>query len=478
MSTYSLKELAYAAKRLQEAQLAECLDGSHLDSRPTEKQWTILRGINEFAHRYLRGGNQSSKTSLGIRECAWVFLDTHPEWKRPKEWGTEPLTMLVLGRDTRQIKESLWKRIRALLPEDTYKENYQSGSLQTVENTKNGNTIIFISHENANQAAERAQSYPAHWVWIDEMPSTFKLIEELHRRVQAKQGRFLATFTPKIVNQKIRKLVDNAKAPLAKVYRLHMFDNPIYDSEERRQEILQSMESYSESYRRTLLEGEWSLGEEMVYQYDPETMRVNLSGRYSPSWRHVLGVDPALKSKLGYTLWAEDPQTGKWFNTAAGYIEGVYDPIECVEKVEAIASGYNVVRRVCDTEPWFVGAAARLGIRYTSIYKKAHRKGELMKAWQEALGSTMFLTEWSGELEDEISSCRWSEHAEEKMVNRSSYHIIDTCHYVKDVLPKFDPALHLPSFHAQLEASHEKRKMKEAVKRKRLKSSYRSLFTA
>lgn len=467
------QDIAYAIKRLKSLQLAEALDGFKPESRPTPKQWEIFDGLGKYRHRYVRAGNQSGKSAAGRRECAWVFLENHPRWKRPEAWGDEPLTMLVLGRDNKQIEESLWRGIKALLPEGSYKENRNSGSLMSVKNTENGNTILFISHENSNQAAERAQSYSAHWVWLDEMPSSWKLVEELHRRVQAKRGFFLFTMTPKVINQTIRKHVDNAKEPLAKLYRINMFDNPIYSKADK-EEILLSMEGYSEAYKRTLLDGDWSIGEEMVYHYDPETMRAPLPSTYHPSWRHLLSVDPALKSKLGYSMWAEDPATGVWWNVKAGYKTDIYDPSECVMAVEKEAEGYNVSLRISDTEPWYIGAAMTLGYRYTCVHKKANRKGELMKKAQELLGTKMMLTtSGSGELEDELSSCRWSEKAAEKIVNSSSYHIIDSWQYAADVLPRQKPEERVVGWQAQLEAKHEKIKR---IKKLRIKRASRSLF--
>lgn len=407
--------------------------------------------------------HNSGKSQLAAREVAWVFTESHPFWKRNDEWGSEPLLLLIVSRVGAQGEDVLWRKISAFLDPADYTIKRSGSQLEKVIHNKNGNTLLFKSHHNEADAREKLQAYVAHYVWLDELPRSFRIIEELHRRVQAKKGPFLATFTPKDVNIEIQKIVDHGRAPYSKKYQFHMFDNPIY-SEKDKADILASMSTYSETYRNTLLRGDWATGEDQVYYFDYDTM-VESPPDYSASWRHVEVVDPALKSALGLTVWAENPLTNIWYLVRADYVRGIYVPTELVKKVQEIVSGYRIVKRRADPhEVWYIQTAGSMGIHYEGVYKKNERKGELIKKFQESLGSKIRISPWCGDFLTEIQDCRWSDRADGKIVNASSYHLLDTAQYFTDSIPAPDNSqLALPA-HAWLYQQNEKRKVAEVRK--------------
>lgn len=451
--------LALAALRLEKMKRVKAFDGEHLDSRPTPAQQLVFDDMAKIPHRYVLGGNQSGKSQLGAREVAWVFSGTHPNWERPQSWGTGPLQILVVGQISKHLEEVLWRKISAFLEEGSYREVKAGGALQKVVHDETGNTIIFISHHNANEARKAAQSYVAHYVWLDEMPSSYKLLEELHRRIQAKKGYFLATFTPKVVNASIRKLVDASNGKTAKKYTLKMFDNPVYD-DEMKEHVIASLATYSKSYQNTVLQGDWAVGEQAVYHFDPNVM-VEEPANYHQGWRHVEAVDPALKSKMGYTLWAEDPNTGIWYCMRAEYIQNILVPEEVWEHVREMSSGYNIVRRISDYEPWYVNTAAKHGIAYVTPHNKNNIKGELIKGLQQALEQEIRIAPWCYDLIEEFTACQWSETAENKIVNSSSFHLLDSAQYFVRCRPPFRKELVPKEWHVQLREGNRKRRKAE-----------------
>ncbi len=453
--------VAAAIKKLHSMEAVECMDPINMNSRPTKSQSAILDDFGRVPYRYVVAGNQSGKTQLGSREVAWVFEENHPNWKRPVAWANEPLLIIVVGRTSKQVEEVLWRKISGFLDKTTYKVQRIGGVIQKVTHLESGNVILFASHHNENEAREKLQAFVAHYVWIDEMPGSFKLVEELQRRVQSRDGYFLATFTPKVRNDQIRKLVDNAREPYSCKYNLVMFDNPGL-SEERKQAIIHEAESYSESYRNTVLYGAWSAGEQAVYDFR-KTHQVSTIPKHHKGWRHVLSVDPAMASKLGMTLWAEDPASGHWYCIRAECISNLAAPIDYVQAVEGMVEGHNIVRRVADTEPWYVGTAARLGYTYVSIYNKSKRKNELIKNLQSAIAdSRIKVATWCTELVDEFVSCQWSETVENKIVNSQRFHLLDSAQYFVDNIPKgVDPIIN-QSFDNQMLHAHFERKKKEA----------------
>ena len=157
-------------------------------------------------------------------------------------------------------------------------------------------------------------------------------------------------------------------------------------------------------------------------------------------WRHIESSDPAVQSKFGLTLWAEDPATGVWYCIRDEYVEGLYVPERIFERVMEITKGYNIVRRVCDPhESWYIHTAASHGIHYVTPFDKNSRKKDLNKGLQTAIMNEIRITPACQDLIEEFSTCHWSETADNKIVNSSSFHLLDTAQYFVDCKPKWDP---------------------------------------
>jgi hypothetical protein len=206
-----------------------------------------------------------------------------------------------------------------------------------------------------------------------------------------------------------------------------------------------------------------------VFHFDYNTA-VAMPQDYSPLWRHVESVDPAIKSALGYTLWAEEPSTAIWYCIKSEYIKGVYVPTELVKTVAKLSAGYNIVRRISDPhESWYIHTAASMGISYTGVYKKNDRKSELIKNFQEELGKSLKIAPTCDLLIDEITSARWSDTRDGKIASGSDYHLLDSSQYFQDVRPKREAPsqVGLP-WEAALYAAHIKRKQTEEKQQMKL----------
>lgn len=431
--------VAAAIAKLQKLEMQECFDPSDLTSRPTKTQQKFLDDIEEVTFRYVLGGNQSGKSQLGAREVSWLFTDTHPTFVRPKRWGVGGIQLIVMGRTMTQVEDTLWRKVKSLIPAGSYKEVKVGNTIKKAIHKETGNTILFMSHHGVDEASDKAQSFEAHYVWVDEMPKKIRIIEELHRRVQANSGRFIATFTPKVINSEIKKLVDRSSRPYAEKYQLLMFDNPRY-TEEDKAGILDSLKTHSKAYQATVLHGEWMSSDDSVYQFTDDM--IEMPPNYSRLWRHVESVDPAIKSKAGYTLWAEDPNTAIWYCVKAEYLEGIFDPNELYATCVQLSSGHNVVRKVCDPhEGWFLGiaSAAKCTPAYVVPYSKNNRKAELIKGLQDKLGSRLRISPTCDKLVMEFEECRWNESGDTaKIVNASRFHLLDTAQYFADLIPKYE----------------------------------------
>lgn len=472
--------LAAAAKRLRSLEVAKCFDPIDPDSRPTPDQLAILNDLDKISSRYVTAGNQTGKSQIGAREVSWIWTETHPKWSRPARWGDEPLLMIVAGRTTKQIEDNLWRKISQFVPVSDYKLQRVGGILQKATHV-NGNVILFLSHHNENEAREKMQAFVAHYVWCDEMPGSSKVFEELSRRVQSRDGYFLATFTPKVRNDDIRKLVDNAKAPFSRKYQLKMFDNPAL-AESRKAEIMHELEAYPESYRNTVLFGHWSAGENAVYDFRVEDHVAQSVPNYSKGWRHCVVVDPAMAGELGLTLWAECPSNHVWYCVLAEYVKGLYAPSDLVTAVESKVRGYNIVRRVYDPhEPWYAREANKLGFTYIPVNKKHDRKHELIKQVQTALSQGVIqVCSWCIHLIDEFHGCQWSETNPDRIIASQKYHLLDCVQYFVDTRPLDQTPAEPQPFHQALREAHRRnvRVSKQKVKGKkwRLRSGSHSQY--
>ena len=454
--------LAAAMRRLEAHTRRSAFDPIKPESRPNAAQQLVLDDFGKVPVQYIVSGNQGGKSTTCARLVSWVLEESHPDWTRPADWANEPLLILVCGRTGKQLEESLLPKILSYLDRSKLKEVRVGNMISRLEH-ENGNRIVFQSLENANQARERIQSYVAHLIWIDEMPPTDQIIDEALRRVQARSGYLMASFTPLVENVAIQKRVDAAKPPYSRKYKFSMLDNPIYQDPQIRQRILEDMALLPESIRNTRLYGDWSSSDLAVYYYDYTQMSPETPSGYNRGWRHVESVDPALKSALGYTLWGEDPATGKWYLVVSDEIRGILDPETLVETVRKRSEPYNVVRRVSDPhEVWYIQIAAKRGIHYTGVYKKNERKGELIKQFQQFLGSRVFIPPHNTDFIDQLTGCKWADGDRERIVAASSKHLLDSAMYFCDNIPKWDPGFQPVGWEQQLRQENDLRIRLEA----------------
>jgi len=437
--TISTKDLlkAAAAAKLKTLQLQLCFDPNYEDSRPTEAQEAFFKDAGKVKFRYLIGGNGSGKSAVGGRELAWIVQDKHPYWKMPEDWKKRPLQILVIGKSRNILHHELWaKKIKPFFGPTDWKESVVGGSLQSATHKTDGHKIIFLTHSDGSQKAiDNLQAYDADVVWLDEMPAKQAVLEETQRRARRPNTLWFATFTPKAVNVKIRKLVDAAKEPIAKRYRMSRLDVPGVDKLKE----LAGLEGLTNAQKATILYGDWAVGDEHVYSVDMDTMICRLPTDYSTSWRHVESVDPG-SNRGGLTVWAEEPKTKVWYCVKAEYIDNLRDPVAFYDYCQNATAKYNIVRRICDpaATPHIGHAAAReCSPPYIVPYAKNQgRKEEMIKNFQKQLsgGKLRIVEESCPELIDELNNMQ--RNANDKIINSHAYHLTDTCHYFADLVPE------------------------------------------
>ena len=176
----------------KQSALKEAFDADVLASRPTPVQLEILQSTKNI--HYIVGSNRSGKTQLGAKILSYWFNEDHPYLKRPKQWGTKPLTLMMIGQVGSQMDTELWRnKLEKFLKPGSYKVVRQGNAIDYVEHKENGNRIVFIAHLDPDAARKKAQAYTAQVVWLDEMPSKSGIITELRLRVFDEDGYMYCT---------------------------------------------------------------------------------------------------------------------------------------------------------------------------------------------------------------------------------------------------------------------------------------------
>lgn len=463
------KLVASAVRRLELLARQEAFDPYNLESRPTPAQSSVIQEFGKIKQQWIRAGNQTGKSATCARNISWALTDTHPYWKRPDHWLGEPLLVIIAARSGKQIEESLLPKLTGYLEPGSYKEIRIGNMIQRLEMT-NGNRVVFQSLENPTVARERLQSYTAHIAWVDELPPTMDIVRELLIRVQARDGYFMASFTPTVFNIEIQRYVNSIVEPQGKVYRFHMLDNPLYADTQRKTELLARYAHLPEHVRKVIYEGEWISGEGMVYFFNYSTMVADTPAKYSPTWRHVESVDPAMKSALGLTIWAEDPESNIWYCIHAEYIRNILTPADMVNAVRERTRRYNITRHISDPhESWYINTAAAMGIHYMGVNKNG-RKHDLIKQLQQFLGGRIRLSPTCSDLIQELQECRWADSGAgsntDRIVNSSSYHLLDSSQYFCDAIPQPEAKPpRIDNYDAWLYTENEKRQIARETQR-------------
>ncbi len=443
---------------MERAELSRVFDPSRPGSRPNAAQDAVFRDIGLIQYRYVVAGNQSGKSALAAREIAWILNRNHPSWVRPAAWGTGPLKIIIAGQDRKMMELELWQgKLRPFLDQASWREVRQGQALAHVEHRETGDLIIFISHADSSEKNRKhMQGYVAHYVWLDEMPASIKVLEELQRRVDSNDGFFLATFTPKFRNLAIKKLVEAVQPPVGKRYRMSKLDNPLFA--EHRQREVDKLAGHSDAYIAAVMHGDWMPGDGAIYEFVPE-LHGGMPEDYNPGWRHVLVVDPATESKLGLTLWAEDPRVvpgtqtkelpaGKrqWWCVRAEYVEGIYTPTKIILEVERRVTGVNIMERRADTAAsWYIRQAADMPAPHPSYtYLPVEHKNDVgakdgfIRDFQQALGTDIRVADWCLPYIDEMQTYERDPDTG-RIRAASKYHLIDSGHYFVQRIP---PATH------------------------------------
>jgi len=388
------------------------------------------------------------------------------------DWKQEPLT-LVVGSKTSQLTGEMWdKKILPFLEGVKIRVEKAGHAVKKVINVDESspgyrNEILFFSHDNAKQASARMQGITVHDVWLDELPDSWKLVEELHQRTAARRSQFCATFTPKTPNPEVRRIIDESDRSIVSVYRFGMLDNPAYAN--RREEQLKTLEGLSEAMKRCILYGDWLDGDEKVFLFTKESNVVDSIQDYDPSWPHVLSVDPAM-SIVGWSVACWSPIEERWFVVRAEYqkVDKSEDsPKTIIEKIERKVSKYNIVRRIYDCHEtwWMTTAREEFGLRYIPV-RKDKRKKELLVNLIKAVGERKIL--FVGEMRDcydELHRAEWHPDKDHVIKGATHYHIVDSLQYLIDLLPKNVEGIKKPlTYDQELYKLHkQEKKIKEEV---------------
>jgi len=259
-------------------------------------------------------------------------------------------------------------------------------------------------------------------------------------------------------------MVDHADTRIATVYRMGKLDNPIYKG--REDEEWAKISHLPRAVQENIMFGNWLDADEQVFAFDKDQLMRPLPEHYSPTWPHVISYDPASSSNSGLTLLANDPSSGLWWVVDSKYVR-FKSPSEHIEFLEKYTAPYNIVRRICDTEPWFYQEYyTQTGKSWLPIPEKVTRKKHLIAKLQEALHHrTLMFKSGLGDLVQEFGNAEWKPGYEgEKIKNSQRFHLIDSLEYGLDMLPKVETNVVLGYDARLMEASVASEKFEQDLK--------------
>jgi hypothetical protein len=218
----------------------------------------------------------------------------------------------------------------------------------------------------------------------------------------------------------------------------------------------------------------------VIRAYNPDLHSLPLPSYYDARrWNHVAVVDPSASGLTGLSVWGWDDALDKWWCVKAKTMEGDAAYI-LVQDVEKELHGLNVIKRVCDCNPaGFYKEAIRQGIIYEVMNDKTDRKNLTIENTNEKFAKDILcLTPAADELATECLNAKWSETNPDKMINASSYHLIDTMRYFVERMPAASKVKHveytsqahmLKQEHTKIVAERGKKKsLQEKAKRDRM----------
>jgi hypothetical protein len=397
--------------------------------------------VANASHNYICDGyvtGNSGKSQLCAYLIAHLMQENLAGWKRKERWHKEPLLLLWLSRQSAQIEESLWRKCRPYFTPGTFKEVRAGGALKKII-MNNGNTLLFFSYQNINEATDAVQSFTGHYVFLDELPSKAKLIEESMNRLIKNEGLFMAAFTPKKPSPEVKRIVMGGNPAYTVGYRLMMSDNPGITDEAKAQQR-EKAASYGSKMEAAILTGDWVDSDNLVFYIDEDKITRPMPPNYSQEWRHFESSDPAVASGFGFVVMAEDPADGRWYVVRAKVLSG--PEIECdsvsVQTVKKLTADFNMFRRIADPAACnYIRTAHKAGLRYTPGPNKHGAFEEHVAKVQEALGRQVFITPEAEDLLDQLSAYERSEDNPDHVIHRKKFHLIDAFRYAIAMLPPY-----------------------------------------
>ncbi len=440
-------------------------------------------------HNFICNGflvGNSGKTNGTIRALVWMAEESSPYWRRPTDhicnnklcnepgkklsltdvvedyecpkcgnlwrvWGKDdPLNILLIGEQLKNLDLNLYQpRIRKLFqnPDDWKEERLGSPYIQMVTNKKNGNRIIFFPHSHGDEKARKAvQGYTVHAVFTDEQIPV-GVAEEAQRRVDARMGTFMSAFTMKGEDQELLDFIEGqVEAGAAKKFMLSKFDNPVYAGS--KDMIMKQLASLSEAKRNTILYGTVSSSDEHIFkEITKELIGFEVPPTYSAAmWRHVEVIDPAVKSKAGRMVFAQDPVTKIWHVIRAQIISGMLHDRHLYEqhlKLRA-SEGYTPILSIADDDAGFIGAAAHHEQPTKFVFPRSKRRKDRGKLYLikmavgHLLDGILHISPKHELLWKELRSYRWKDGTKSEIVNSHKYHLLDCIQYFLDAIPDED----------------------------------------
>jgi hypothetical protein len=390
-----------------------------------------------------RCGNRAAKTFTNMNSLRYKLIRKHPWNRRWRENYSEskPKTFWLAGPNFDFLTEVCWKQYLSRLIPRWYYTDDGLNEMVAIEKDKdkeyvtrvrfrNGDTLEFKTYKQAYLAIMgRAIDH----LTVDEMPPSLSVLVELITRCGDRDGEVELGFTPLVENEDIRDWVDNHET--LSVHQWAIDDNPVYrDHPDRLARVLSEWKHLPEPEREARRKGEWYYADDGSQRVFENVYPKVVKDFPIPAWwRQVRIADPASR-RTGFSILAEDPETGFWYCTVSAEFEWK-GQLAKAEQLEVEMDRYNTlgikyVYSIYDNaEAWF-GAYASKGWRPCMLKNKELQIQCLRKMMVE--GTLMFFEVGAALAVKQIMTYR---RRETGVIIKKKDHVVDTLQYFSREVP-------------------------------------------
>lgn len=252
------------------------------------------------------GSNRSGKTTVGVAECIWWAMGTHPYRKTPKP----PVRIRACGVDFEKgIEQTMLPKYKEFVRREDLKDGSWENAyskMHRVLHFKNKSFVEFMSYD---QDVEKFGGTSRHFIHEDE-PAPRDIHNENQARLIDTKGETIMTLTPVNLSARTSWIFDLwREASEGKNLDLKWFFFDIFKNRSLSKEYIEKFKaSISESEQLARIEGKFPQLAGLVFKNFSRAKHIIKEHPIPEHWTRYVGIDPHTREKTAVLFCAVDPE--------------------------------------------------------------------------------------------------------------------------------------------------------------------------